>query len=518
MRRLFCAILIAFLMGSMGLGFSNQFVKAGPIYNTVDNPDSDPSIYILPDGSITPEGVPIQRDGNLYTFTGDILTNTLINGNLYNGIIIEKDNIVIDGAKHILDGQDRSLLNNGITLEGRENVTIRNLVIRHFAPLCILLSLSSNNFIIGNDIASSSRYGGDVALVSSSNNIISGNNITDSYQYCDGISLSSSSNSNSIIGNNIQGHQPNQAGVGIYDSFNNIVRGNNITDNHWGISIYSADSNSVYENKISSNSEYGVNVQDSDYNKIYHNELTDSGMLVYSSNSINVWDDGYPSGGNYWSDYKGTDGNGDGIGDTPHIIDDKNQDSYPLIGPWSAMYLVDSFEGGSLSRWSGTSVTSGETASIYTARTHHGAYSARFTSNGGGGYERTYCYANVASSSELYARSYVYVSTSGIAQTNDRFFFLTFQSGSNTLAYGGWRSTTAGTRWCLTTRQGTSYVDVYSSAAPSTGRWYCVELHWKKSATDGLAELWVRWSSRLLDNSQKHRCIWGCYSSTGRTA
>ncbi len=34
-------------------------------------------------------------------------------------------------------------------------------------------------------------------------------------------------------------------------------------------------------------------------------------------------------------------------------------------------------------------------------------------------------------------------------------------------------------------------MDVYSSAAPSTGRWYCVELHWKKGTTDGLAELGV---------------------------
>jgi len=70
-------------------------------------------------------------------------------------------------------------------------------------------------------------------------------------------------------------------------------------------------------------------------NTFYHNDFIDNAYHVDSERSTNVWDNGYPSGGNYWSNYTGVDANSDGIGDTPYIINVNNRDRYPLMNPWT---------------------------------------------------------------------------------------------------------------------------------------------------------------------------------------
>lgn len=67
-------------------------------------------------------------------------------------------------------------------------------------------------------------------------------------------------------------------------------------------------------------------------NLIYHNNFIENNLQVLMTPwSDNNYDGGYPTGGNYWSDYNGSDSDGDGIGDTPYIVSGDRVDHYPLM-------------------------------------------------------------------------------------------------------------------------------------------------------------------------------------------
>jgi len=164
--------------------------------------------------------------------------------------------------------------------------------------------------------------------------------------------------SNSVVEN--VGTSYNFFGMVIMDSSNNTIKGCAITNNQdSGISL-DGDNNTVSDNTILNNGEVKLYPDEvwggwreyvysriiglsGDNNTIYHNNFINNIGSIDISGDGNSWDNGYPSGGNYWSDYNGTDFyNGpyqdetgsDGIGDTPYVIDEFNQDSYPLMRPF----------------------------------------------------------------------------------------------------------------------------------------------------------------------------------------
>jgi hypothetical protein len=93
------------------------------------------------------------------------------------------------------------------------------------------------------------------------------------------------------------------------------------------------------------NNGYGIVSVSSSDNTIIHNSLTNNPAQAYNEGSNNTWDESYPSGGNHWSDYNGTDTNSgpyqnetgsDGIGDSRYTIDTNNIDHYPLMGTFDS--------------------------------------------------------------------------------------------------------------------------------------------------------------------------------------
>jgi len=120
-------------------------------------------------------------------------------------------------------------------------------------------------------------------------------------------------------------------------SHENVIKNNWIALNGYGIYIGSdrPDNNTISENTIAHNYLYGVYISSSHGNKVFHNIFLDNWRQVQTIGSTNIWNDDYPSGGNYWSDYTGEDDDSDGIGDSAYVIDENNQDRYPLMAPWA---------------------------------------------------------------------------------------------------------------------------------------------------------------------------------------
>ena len=269
------------------------------------------TIYIRADGSIDPPDAPISTVDNVtYTLTGNITSDA-------DGIVVERDSIMVYGQGYTVQGTGSG---TGITLSGRSNVTIQNTEITAFS-IGIWLNSSSNDTISGNDVTANS-WGG-IKLENCLDINIVNNDITDN----------------------------DLAGIWLFFSNSSLVSQNRITRTPAGIILDMSSSNTILENDVRDNREnmvfeYSVNggVALSSHNRIFHNNFingTWNAVTHFAGQPENFWDDGYPSGGNYWSDYNGTDVNHDGIGDTSYVIDTKNADNYPLMGTFYEFTVPD---------------------------------------------------------------------------------------------------------------------------------------------------------------------------------
>jgi len=238
---------------------------------------------------------------------------------------------------YVHDGRAREFY--GIKLDnvinGRlENNTCEN----NYFGICIFYCPSNNTLI--NNICKNNSNGGIYLEVSPYHNLI--NNTCENNP--DGICLSYSSYDNLINNRCLK----NGDGIYLYYSpYNNLFNNTCENNSYYGIQLDHYSSNNTLINNTVRNNPNGIEITSITYssnnNHIYHNYFAN--ILTQAQDSCsNFWDNGYPSGGNYWSDYTGADNyrgdnqnipGSDGIGDTPYYIPGgSNQDRYPLMSPF----------------------------------------------------------------------------------------------------------------------------------------------------------------------------------------
>jgi len=228
-------------------------------------------------------------------------SHTITSDNMVNGkpLIYYKnsDNIEVDGA---LIGQ--------LLIANCTNISVKNMQISN-TVLSIALAFVENASIMDN-ILTYNEAGLDIEY--SSNITIFRNEISNNSW--DGIYLEKSENC-IISGNIISYNAP--CGIIVLNSSNSIIKSNNITDNEIGIELINSVDFLIYQNNFINNIDQALD----------------------NNGNENSWDNGYPIGGNYWSDYTGVDNDFDGIGDTPYVIDMDSQDQYPLMDE----YIIPEF-------------------------------------------------------------------------------------------------------------------------------------------------------------------------------
>ena len=231
------------------------------------------------------------------------------------------DTISVAGGKYY----EHVSVNKSVKLHGREGATIDG------NGTGEVISVTKDNVEISGFIIQNGYRGiflsHSIGSTVRSNTLMSHTGAAIELRYSNKIVISSNNISNS-----------NHAIYLMFSSCVNTIFNNTIINNSQGLALsWHCNGNTIEGNTATSNSFAGIVMGGNNNNTICHNNFINNPEQVYSYNSSNMWGNG--AEGNYWSDYKGKDQNGDGIGDTrlPH----KGFDYHPLMEPWSMKRVFD---------------------------------------------------------------------------------------------------------------------------------------------------------------------------------
>lgn len=247
------------------------------------------------------------------------------NGTYYEHVIVNKTLSLVGESVEstIIDGS-----NNGCVIDVlASNVSLSQFTLQNAGSSWPGVYVESSGVSVWNNSMIDNR--GGVWVRSGALNVTVSDNMIFNKQpsYADGIRLFSTGTL--VVGNTVINES---TGIGLDWASNNTIQKNIVINNYIGIGSSTITNNdTIIENTITDNS-YGflIAMYDSIF---YHNNVINSTVqAAFYSAYTNSWNN--TCEGNYWSDYGGSDENGDGIGDAPYVIDASNRDNYPLMNPY----------------------------------------------------------------------------------------------------------------------------------------------------------------------------------------
>ncbi|MBE3142095.1 MAG: right-handed parallel beta-helix repeat-containing protein, partial [Thermoplasmata archaeon] len=286
----------------------------------------------------TNNGKKITITGNTLTGYCGIVANSMTNSEFVGNTIASGQYGIFLGASQRNNVSNNTIMPQsstagpyGMYLTGSHNNTVSN---NSFVPnplfagshigFGITFESCNTNEVRGNTLRNCS---GSAIYVSGGSqlNTLSLNTITGSMR---GFYVSNGPTQNNMSSNSISGST--DGGFVIQNAISNTIYGNSIESGNYGLELIdSVSSTTCSENKVLDNN-YGVWIRYSAGNFIYHNDFVSNIQQIsqWSGDlSLNTWNDVYPLGGNYWSNYAGVDvmkgstqtvPGADGIGDTPY--------------------------------------------------------------------------------------------------------------------------------------------------------------------------------------------------------